>query len=151
MIAAADYNETDLIFLGDGQWLAACRTLTDGHLELFASQDDGRTWTQSGPLSLPRQHPAHMTHLADGRLLITYGLRNLGLHGVAARLSCDAGATWSSPQILVHLDEPTDCGYPSSTQLADGTIVTAYYSKRTNQHERYHMGVVRWNAADIEA
>ncbi|MBT3344430.1 MAG: exo-alpha-sialidase [Gemmatimonadetes bacterium] len=151
VIAADDYNETDLLFLGDGCWLAACRTFKDGHLDLFASEDDGRSWVCRGPLSLPRQHPAHLTHLSDGRLLVTYGLRNEGLHGVAARLSPDAGKTWQPPQILVQLDEPTDCGYPSSAQLSDGTIVTAYYSKRTNQHERYHMGVVRWTAADIVA
>ena len=29
-------------------------------------------------------------------------------------------------------------------QLADGTLLTAYYSNRIPQHARYHMGAVRW-------
>ena len=37
-----------------------------------------------------------------------------------------------------------DGSYPSSVQLADGTIVTAYYCQRIATHQRYHMGVVFW-------
>ena len=35
-------------------------------------------------------------------------------------------------------------GYPSTVQMADGTLLTAYYSNRVPQHQRYHMGAVRW-------
>jgi hypothetical protein len=38
-----------------------------------------------------------------------------------------------------------DCGYPSSVQRPDGTIVTAYYSDGAPDHRRYHMGVALWN------
>jgi hypothetical protein len=41
----------------------------------------------------------------------------------------------------------TDGGYPSSVQLKDGTIVTAYYCQRIPMHQRYHMGVVRWRVS----
>ena len=145
LIAADDYNETDLLHLGDGRWLAACRTHADGHLALFVSDDDGRTWTDRGPLSLPGQHPAHLTRLEDGRLLLTYGLRNKGLYGVAVRFSEDEGSTWQAPRVLVDLRQDTDCGYPSSAQLDDGTIVTAYYARGIEQHQRYHMGIARWS------
>jgi hypothetical protein len=37
-----------------------------------------------------------------------------------------------------------DGGYPATVQLADGTLVTAYYCKGTPAHTRYHVGVVRW-------
>lgn len=37
-------------------------------------------------------------------------------------------------------------GYPSSVQRADGKIVTAYYAKSVENHERYHMGVAIWEA-----
>jgi hypothetical protein len=33
---------------------------------------------------------------------------------------------------------------PSSVQRADDKIVTAYYSKSAENHDRYHMGVVVW-------
>ena len=145
LIAADDYNETDLLHLGQRRWLAACRTRGDGHLELFASDDDGRTWSSRGPLSLPGQHPAHLTQLSDGRLLLTCGLRNEGMHGVAVRFSEDEGQKWQAPRVLVDLQQATDCGYPSSSQLSDGIIVTAYYAKGIAQHQRYHMGIVRWS------
>ena len=54
------------------------------------------------------------------------------------------GTTWGAPRHLAHLEGTTDGGYPSSFQLGDGTLVTAYYSNGVKHHRRYHMGVVRW-------
>ena len=51
-------NETDILHLGRGRWLAACREFRerrDVHLELFSSTDDGRNWSREMPLTLPRQ------------------------------------------------------------------------------------------------
>ena len=148
VIGADDYNETDILHLGEGRWLAACRTVRDAHLQLFRSDDDGATWADAGPLTLPRQHPGHLLRLADGRILLVYGLRNPGLWGVGARLSADGGNTWDSPRLLVDFGNATDGGYPSSAQCADGTIVTAYYANRVPAHDRYHMGVVRWQVEE---
>ena len=145
VIRDGNTNETTPVVLPDGRLLAAGRTLGDQHLELFESTDGGATWTNPGPLTLGSQHPGHLLLLADGRLLLTYGLRNRGLHGVGARLSTDLGATWQAPRVLV--DFPAvDCGYPASVQVPDGTIVTAYYAGGVPAHQRYHMGVVRWQA-----
>lgn len=144
-IGADDCSETAVLHLGSGEWLAACRTLRDAHLRLFRSRDDGLTWRDEGPLTLPRQHPAHLLRLADGRILLVYGMRNQGLYGIGARLSPDDGATWGPPRLLVGLDDATDGGYPSSVQMPDGTIVTAYYANRIACHRRYHMGVLRWS------
>ena len=44
VIAEDDYNETALIRLRSGRWLAAIRTHRDGHLELFGSEDEARSW-----------------------------------------------------------------------------------------------------------
>jgi len=52
--------------------------------------------------------------------------------GVFAMLSHDGGNSWDVENGLL-LDwgsENTDCGYPSSAQLDDGTIVTIYYGVR---------------------
>jgi len=146
IIGAEDYNETDLLCVDEKHWLAAVRTLQDGHLDLFSSEDGGLTWTCQGALTLPRQHPAHLLQLTDGRILLVYGIRNQGLYGVGARLSGDGGKTWSAPILLVDLEDATDGGYPSSVQVEDGTIVTAYYGNQIHTHRRYHMGVVRWQA-----
>lgn len=146
VIGLDDYNEVDLLCIDAKRCLAACRTLKDGHLDLFASEDGGQHWTCHGPLTLPGQHPAHLLLLKDGRMLLVYGIRNRGLYGVGARLSSDEGRTWSAPMLLVDLEDATDGGYPSSVQLRDGAIVTAYYANRIRAHRRYHMGVLCWHA-----
>lgn len=165
-IAGSDANETTPIRLADGKLLAAVRTARDQRIDLHESSDEGKSWTMRGPVTLPMQHPGHLLQLADGRLLLSYGVRNRGAYGVAARFSSDAGATWSQPRQLVTLcdnlqrnklypkgtgkktpyTEIQDGGYPSSVQIADGIIVTAYYSRGIPEHDRYHMGVVRWLA-----
>ncbi len=144
IIAADDFNETDILHLGVGRWLAACRTYADAHVQLFVSDDDGRSWQDRGPLTLPGQCPSHLTRLADGRILFTFGIRNLGLRGVGVRFSDDEGGSWSAPRVLLSYEGATDGGYPSSSQREDGSIVTVYYANRTASHGRYHMGAARW-------
>ena len=144
MLAPHDYNETALLRLRPDRWLAASRSHADGHLALFVSEDEGKNWAKSGMVTLPGHHPAHLLEMADGRILLTYGIREKGHHGIGYRSSEDEGRTWSRPTRIVNLEETTDGGYPSTVQLADGTLLTAYYSNRVPQHQRYHMGSVRW-------
>ena len=92
------------------------------------------------------QHPAHLLKLSDGRILLVYGRRTPGEYDICARISTDNGETWDAPKILADLEDAADGGYPSSVQIQDGTIVTAYYCKGVSTHMRYHMGVVRWQA-----
>lgn len=147
-VAEGDANETAPLVLADGNLIAAARTYGDQHLELYASRDHGATWTDRGALTLPMQHPGHLLTLQDGRVLLTYGIRNRGLYGVGARLSPDGGLTWQAPRILADFRTATDGGYPSSVQAEDGAVVTAYYCDRVPAHDRYHMGVVRWSVED---
>lgn len=134
------HNETALVSLGGRRWLAAART---DAIELFRSEDDGATWQGPQRVTRPGEINAQLLRLKDGRLLLSYGNRVKGEHGVLAKLSRDQGKTWSDPLRLVSLP-PTDCGYPSSVERADGKIVTAYYAGRDEGHNRYHMGVVIW-------
>lgn len=140
-------NETALLHLGAGKWLAAARSLskTRQRLDLWRSDDDGRTWTSAGPLTEASQHPAHLARLRDGRLLLTYGNRTPGQFGVQAKLSPDEGRTWTAPLVLVEDLLNGDCGYPASVQLPSAQVLTAFYSRGAPDHGRYHMGTVIWN------
>ena len=131
-------HEPALFHLGKGRWLAAARL--DG-LDLHVSDDDAKTWTHQQKLTGQQQHPGHFTRLQDGRLLLSYGNR-LEPKGVDVRLSGDEGTTWSEPVRVV--DFQSDGGYPSSVQLPNGQVLTAYYARRIAGHDRYHMGVVVW-------
>lgn len=151
-IGTGDYNETTLLRLRSGRLLAAARTSPGEHggrVDLYASVDEGKTWVSGGPLTLPQHHPADLIQLRDGHILLTYGIREKGHYGIGMRLSSDEGKTWSAPNTIVDLPGTTDGGYPSTVELEDGSLVTAYYSDGIAQHRRYHMGVTHWTLSDF--
>ena len=125
-------NEPAIFHLGGGKWLAATRS---NGLDLYASDDDAKSWTHRAKVTGAAQHPGHIMRLADRRLLLTYGNR-LDPKGIDVRLSGDEGHTWTAPGRVA--DFQGDGGYPSSVQLPDGQVLTAFYG------QPYHMGVVVW-------
>lgn len=116
-IGTVNGNETSLLHLGGGRWLAAQRTYKERALEMFHSCDNGLTWTSQGLLTSKNQHPAHMLRLADKRILLTYADRAKAEKEILTRFSADEGETWGPPQVLATFTD--DGGYPSSAQLAD--------------------------------
>lgn len=158
ILEAENHNETGLLQLTDGRLLAAARTLDcpfpdcqgglaqflGGRLDLFGSDDGGRTWHQRGILTFPGQHPGNLIQLRDGRVLLTYGSRLPGALGIQARISTDGGTCWSDPIILVNGLRSLDSGYPSTFELEDGRLVTVYYTSSALWHDRYHMGALRY-------
>ncbi|MFD0714764.1 sialidase family protein [Paenibacillus sp. GCM10027626] len=142
--AAPNNNETTVLCLDGRRLLAAARTTGDQHVELYASDDFGETWEERGAVTMPWQLPGHLLKLEDGRILLTFGIRCKGYFGVGARISKHGGNHWGASIFLVDYQAVADGGYPSSVQLEDGTIVTAYYNHKAPHHHRYHMGVVRW-------
>src|SRR5690606_23810475 len=85
--AGSIHNETAWLRLRNGDLYAAARTWDGGHVDGIRSTDNGRTWHVEGALTLPRQHPADLTVLPDGRILLTYGIRNQGLYGIGVRIA----------------------------------------------------------------
>lgn len=133
-------NETALLHLGEGRWLAAVR---ENGLHLHRSTDDARSWEYVARLTGPAQHPGHLLRLRDGRIILSSGNRTASDKRVEVRQSLDEGQTWSEPLRVV--DFQGDGGYPSSVQLPDGQVLTAYYASQIAGHARYHMGVVIWD------
>ncbi|HRX42781.1 MAG TPA: sialidase family protein [Clostridia bacterium] len=140
----AGINETSIIYCGNGKLLALARTAQRQRLKLYKSMDMGKSWTYQEDFSMQNQIPAAMTKLNDGRILAVYGSR-LNQKSIMYRIGDEYGEDWSAPGVLVVLEETGDMGYPSSVQLNDGTLVTAYYADGIDQHTRYHCGIVRWN------
>ncbi len=136
-------NETTIIALDDNTILAASRSASNQHIKLYKSTNGGVAWTFLEDMSLLNQIPAALTKLNDGKILMCYGVRN-NQKSIMYRIGDSNGKNWTEPNILVVLDGAGDMGYPSSVQLADGTIVTAYYADGIIEHNRYHTGIVRW-------
>ena len=121
-------------------------------MELFVSDDDGRTWMKKRSLTGYQRVNGHLLKLKDGRVLFSYGDRasDPGSKGLEATISADSGETWSEPVRLIDWNG-LDGGYPSSVERADGQIVTAYYcsalpDQPANSLKGYHMAVIVWDA-----
>jgi len=148
-----DHCEVALLRCSNGRWLAAMRPGPRPGLQLTTSEDEGETWSTPRMISLSAQYPGHLLELHDGRILLTCGNRIPGQYGVMVELSDDYGESWSRPESLISVFKQVDCGYPSSVQLEDGMIVSAYYMGNKGVpgyhdvpwHHHYHMGVVRWH------
>lgn len=114
-------------------------------IDLYRSTDDGKTWTfvtKPAP-NTGRGNPPSMLKLKDGRLALIYGYR-AEPYGIRARLSSDAGATWSE-EIVLRADAGNwDLGYPRSVQRSDGKIATIYYYNDSKDSERY-IGATIWD------
>ena len=163
LVIAPRYNETSILPLPDGRLLAATRSDDKGDIGTCVSSDGGITWTAPQTLTAPREHPPDLLLLADGRVLLTYG-RRIAPFGVRAMVSHDLGTSWATDQKIVLAADPTstDCGYPSSVQLTDGSILTAYYAVESRGFwpERYgwhhgdttlgpHCAVVKYSPEDL--
>ena len=156
-VIGPDSNETNILHLGDGRWLACARAGSGvekkDFMELFVSRDDARTWQWQRKLTGFQHVNGHLLKLNDGRVLFCYGDRAsaFGKRGIEAMISADSGVTWSDPIRLIDWNG-LDGGYPSSVQRADGEIVTAYYcsalpDEPADSYKGYHMEVIVWNAA----
>ncbi|MCX8157550.1 MAG: glycoside hydrolase [Verrucomicrobiae bacterium] len=89
------------------------------------SADGGTTWSVPHPIGVWGL-PSHLLRLRDGRLLMTYGYRRAPF-GNQARLSEDAGKTWSAPLTISADGHHADLGYPSTVELPNGTLLTVWY------------------------
>lgn len=133
--------------LPNGRLLAAIRCQEGPHdratkrnwLDLYASDDDGQSWTfQNQPVSNTGAggNPPTLTRLQDGRLCLTYGFRDAS-SGIRAKLSQDDGLTWGEEIVLRNDGGNHDLGYPRTVQRSDGKLVTVYYFNDHPDSERY--------------
>lgn len=115
-----------------------CREATDAWIDAYFSHDDAKTWRY---LNRPAPHlgegnPPALLTLRDGRLCLTYGVRNPPTLHMESRLSRDNGRTWSEPFVLRADGTTRDLGYPRTVQRADGKVVAVYYFNDKSRVER---------------
>ena len=97
-------------------------------IDVWSSQDNGESWLPRGDVvqDLGQGNPPALIQLADGRLCVTYGVRKRP-YEICAKISANAGQTWSPPYVLRSGGSGPDIGYTRSIQRPDGKIVTIYY------------------------
>lgn len=124
-------GEPALARMSSGRLIMIVRTEmeTDGAFYQSTSEDDGATWSTPVKIPLPSMSaPAHLLVLRDGRLLCTYGTRR-DPRSIYICLSSDEGCTWDLTTRRVLIDDVAnlDSQYPSTVELPNGELFTAYY------------------------
>lgn len=121
-------SEPHMVELKSGKLIAMVRNepkdATQKFLLQSESTDGGKTWTplrNSGIWGLP----PHLIQLKNGWVMVVYGHRREPFSQRAC-ISKDEGKTWGEPITIASAIGP-DMGYPSSVQLDDGSILTAFY------------------------
>lgn len=138
------YHELHAIEAANGHLIAQIRNhnkTNSGETLQSESTDGGKTWSEPHSIGVWGL-PSHLLRLRDGRLLMTYGHRRAPF-GNQARLSDDHGKTWGEPMILSGDGMGGDLGYPSTVELADGTLLSIWY-ERMKESDRAVLRQARW-------
>lgn len=136
---AANYHEPHLVELPSGRLVAAIRVEDHGDKSLAAaeiwsfsimqseSDDGGATWSVPRWLGF-KGSPPHLLRHSSGVIVMTYGYRNKPF-GQRVAISCDDGKSWQADWVLRGDGPDGDLGYPSTVELADGSLLTVCYQK----------------------
>jgi hypothetical protein len=122
------YHELHAVECASGRLIVHIRNHNDANgRETLQSEssDGGRTWSAPRGIGVWGL-PSHLLRLRDGRVLMSYGHRRPPF-GNQARISDDEGRTWSEPLVVSADGASTDLGYPSTIELADGTLLSVWY------------------------
>lgn len=127
-----DYHELHMVEAGAGRLVVHIRNHnTNNFFETLQteSSDGGKTWTMPHSIGVWGL-PSHLLRLNDDRLMMTYGYRRKPF-GNQARVSDDQGRTWSEALTISDDGVGGDLGYPSTVQLADGSLLSVWYEGGT--------------------
>jgi hypothetical protein len=137
------FHEPHAVETDDGRIVALIRHHgADRCMRQSESGDGGKTWTvmKATPLA---GLPPHLIKLRSGKLVAVYG-RRFDAFGEYACLSDDQGRTWDVAheiKLAGHFDG--DLGYPASTELPDGSLLTVYYQAE-NKGELTCLKATKW-------
>lgn len=116
----------------------------DQAIWMTISNDNGKKWEPVWKTDMIG-HPVDLVQLSDGRLMASYGLRDVHAkpRGVGVCFSNDDGKTWDikTEKQLRNDFINFDVGYPESLELTDGKMFTVYYY---NLFGKYFLGGIFW-------
>ena len=140
-----EYHELHAVEAANGTLVAHIRNHNSANSrETLQSEstDGGKTWSVPHPIGVWGL-PSHLLRLRDGRLLMTYGYRRKPF-GNQARISTDHGKTWSKPITISGDGANGDLGYPSTVELQDGILLTAWYEQMSSR-PRAVLRLAKWS------
>jgi hypothetical protein len=156
---AANYHEPHVVELPSGRLVAAIRVqdAADKRLAVAGipsftimqseSGDGGVTWSMPRWLGF-KGAPPHLLRHSSGALVMTYGYRDRPF-GQRVAISRDDGGSWEADWVLRGDGPDGDLGYPSTVELADGSLLTVYYQKAA-PGEKCSLLWSKWNLPAAE-
>ena len=127
------------IQLRDGRLLYAGKQLwtDDKKIGVCESKDDGQTWqwlagipARNGDEPVKGYHELHAVEAGDGTIIAHIRNHNKANSGWTLQTeSKDGGKTWGEPIIISSDGLNGDLGYPSTVELADGSLLTVWYEQ----------------------
>jgi len=143
-------HEPHGIELSDGTILAALRIEDDnvpGRLLTYVSRsvDGGKTFSQ--PVVVTSGSPPHLLQHSSGAVILSYSKRRVEPQAQCVRISRDSGATWSEEFAVAPESPDWDHGYPSTVELADGSLMTVFYQKYPGDSHNSILAT-RWELKD---
>lgn len=131
-----NFYEPHAIQLPDGKMICHLRTQNSDEsiftLYQTVSLDNGVTWSK--PRQIIRDDsgaPAHLFLHSSGTLITAFSHR-LRPYGIWAVFSTDGGETWSDEAVIHNGYETDDLGYPSTIELDNGELLTAFYTRKSD-------------------
>ncbi len=128
------FDEPYAIQLPDGKIVCHFR-IEDESAGVFTlyqsvSYDNGKSWSELKQIIRDDSGaPAHLFLHSSGLLISAFSRRSYPC-GIRVILSNDGGESWSDEFIIYeNCDSDDDLGYPSTIELDDGTLLTAFYAK----------------------
>jgi len=88
-------------------------------------------WTEPVCVTDRLQHPANLLVLSNNQLLLSFSDRNYENQRILVKLSADNGQTWSRAIQVGDNFQNCDFGYPSTIELTEGTILSVFYAKQS--------------------
>ena len=130
----SSFHEPHVTELADGSLFGMIRVHGADEFPSFTmfstrSADGGKTWTVPEPTGV-NGSPPHLLLHSSGALICSYGKRdgdNIG--DEHAMVSFDNGKTWRDDYILDDRCNNPDLGYPATTELDDGSLISVYYQQ----------------------
>lgn len=95
------------------------------------SEDGGYTWSEWTCTHISGSPPHILLH-SSGALVCTVGRRAGNPLGQFAAISYDGGKSWTREIAINDTAPNNDLGYPATTELPDGSLVTVYYQVYTD-------------------
>lgn len=130
--------------IGDRRYVCAVRQRvgSDRWSDLYETRDDGETWSFLSTIERGSDNPISLLSLGGDVVTAIYGWRSKP-YGLRAKISRDAGRTWSDHIVLRDDALNNDIGYTRAAVRSDGTVVIAYYYATEDRPEQ-HISVTFW-------